>query len=742
MQTPCARGDGGKGDGAVTDGLVEEDGAAAGSGQARGGAYLRRAARWATHWASAGLGPILEAERSRWALWNPVGVGTGVAIYFALPTEPPFWIGPTAAVVALLLAWLGRRRLGALVVAVALLSVALGFAAVQGRAAWVAAPPLQRELSGTWVTGRVLAVQRQPAASRVVLGDLTIDRLKPEDTPARVRIRLSAKWGPPEAGSVIRLRALLQPPPAPAAPGAFDFQRRAYFQGLGAVGFAMGAPQLVDAPPPSRMEALSVLFALARAAVGDRVRQAIADPGVAGVTSALMNGEASVVPGDVMAAFRNSGLAHLLAISGLHVGIATGLVFFVARALLALVPWIALRWPTKKIAALFGIAAAIAYTLLVGAPVPTLRSVVMTGLVMTAIIADRDPFTLRLVAVAAVAAMVMEPEGMLGPSFQMSFAAVVALIAAYEWANPWLLRRRREFGGFGRAVLGFGGLTFSSVVATLATTPYALFHFQQVAFYGVLSNMVAIPLTSAWVMPWALVAYLLMPFGLERPALVAMSWGVWIIVEAARWVAALPGATALVPAMPTAGIVAVTLGGLWLALWSGRWRLFGLIAVAGGMASPFLAPRPDLLVSGDGKSMAVRAADGALSLSSERGGRSAEEWLRRDGRYQPSAPWPDRGDGAGGLLTCDLSACLYHRDGHTLSLIRLPDALPEDCGVAEGVITAEPSRGCRAPLVIDRWSLRREGALALYVSPQGVRVVSVREVQGDRPWTGRPGRAD
>lgn len=714
------------GDGVATDSLLEEDGAAPAQTEARPG-LPARALGW--------FAGQLAAERERWALWAPVGVGSGVALYFALPVEPPLWLGPTATVAGTLMLLVLRRRLGPMIAVLALLTVALGFAVAQSRTAMVAAPILTREVGPTMVTGRVLSVERQPAGARMILGELKVDKLKPEATPDKARLRLPAKFKPPEAGTVVRMRAALHPPAPPAEPGAFDFQRRAFFQGFGAVGFVLGAPEIVDAPPVSGWNLVSVAFDRARAVIAERVQRAIPDPVEASVTAALLNGEEVAIPEPVMEAFRNSGLAHLLSISGLHVGIAAGIVFWVVRALLALVPWIALRWPIKKIAAVFGIVSALAYTMLVGAPVPTVRSVLTTGLIMGAIVVDRFPLSMRLVAFAGIVTVIMEPEGMLGPSFQMSFGAVVALISVFEVVNPTLARWRAALGWFGRAVLNLCGIAFTSIVATVATTPYSLYHFQQVAFYGVLSNMVAIPVTTVWVMPWSLISYLLMPFGLEEPALIAMNWGDRLVIWTAEFTAALPGSTFLVPAMPSWGIVAVSLGGFWLLIWTGRWRLLGLVPVVVGMLTPALVPRPDILVSNDGKVMAVRTADGRLSLSGKTEGHVAETWLRRDGGEEPDGVWPVAGISLDGRMRCDALGCVYRVEGRTVALLREPDALSEDCGMAEAVITAAPARGCRAPLVIDRWRLRRDGAQALYVSPFGIRVEGLRDVRGDRPWT-------
>lgn len=686
------------------------------------------------------LADTLAAERERWVLWVPVAFGGGAALYFALKAEPPWWSGLAALGVAASLLALLRHRLTGVVMALGLLVAAGGFLAAQGHAARVAAPVLAREMASAIVTGRVMAVERRPGAFRLTLRDPVVSRLTPEETPAALRVRVSDRHPPPPPGALVRLRATLSPPQPPAEPGAFDFQRRAYFMGLGAVGFSVSAVEVLDAPPLTGWAAVAVAFERLRGAIAERVAATIPDPVEASVTTALLNGEQFAIPDATMEAFRNSGLAHLLSISGLHVGIAAGILFYVVRALLAAVPHVALRWPIKKIAALCGILSALAYTLLVGAPLPTVRSVLMTGLVMGAILLDRDPLSMRLVAFAGLVTAAMDPEGMLGPSFQMSFAAVVALIAAFEGGGP-LAGLGRDFGWFGRSALYVGGIVLTSVIATLATLPFSLFHFQQIAFYGVLSNMIAIPVTTFWVMPWSLIAYALFPFGWEAPAVIAMNWGDRLVIATAGFFGGLPWASLTVPAMPAGGFAAVVLGGIWLCVWTRRWRWWGLIAVAVGLATPALVQRPDVFVSGDGKVVALRTASGRLSLSTKTEGRVAESWRQRDGEPKPAEPWPVAGPGMDGRLACDALGCVHTAGGRRIALLRLPDALDEDCAVADVVIAVFPVRGCRAPLVIDRWRLRRDGAHVLRLEPGGVRVESVRDERGDRPWTHTgPGR--
>lgn len=693
------------------------------------------------------LGERLEEERDRLGLWVPVGLGLGVVFYFALPVEPADWAGAGVLLAVSLVGLLFRRRMGLALLCLAVGTIAAGFTAAQVRSALAHTPMLSRELGPVEVSGRVVGIDRLQDGTRVVLDEVVVARLPAARTPVLLRLKLAARHGRPLAGERIRLRAMLHPPGPPAEPGAFDFQRYAYFQGLGGVGYALSAPERIGEAAPGVLSApasaLATALEQAREAIAERVAEAVRSPGAAGVTTALLNGEMAGIPEPDMQAMRDSGLAHLLSISGLHIGLVAGIVFGALRALLALIEPVALRWPVKAISALAGLLAALAYTLLVGAPVPTFRSLLMTGLALVAIIVGREPFSMRLIAFAAAAVILIAPDALHGASFEMSFGAVAALIAAYEVLNPIVARWRSGAGMLLLAGLYLGGIALTSVVATAATTAFGLYHFQTLTFYSVVANMLAVPLTSFWVMPCGLLVYGLMPFGWEEPALVAMGWGVEGILEVARTVAAWPGATARVPAMPEWGLAAVTFGGLWLVVWRRRWRLLGLPLFLLGLVSPALTTRPDVLVSADGTQLAVRLADGRLAISNPRAERlTVDTWVRRDGARAPGPAWPKRGTlggapGEDGTLTCDPLGCRYRKADAVVTFSRDPQSLDEDCARSAAVITQAGARHCAAPVVIDAREFRRGGAQAITIEAGRVSVRSVGAWRGDRPWTVR-----
>ena len=688
----------------------------------------------------AGLAERLGEERERWGLWTPVGVGAGVVLYFCLHSEPPGWLGVAVLAAALLVLALGREKPGALALGLVAVTAGLGFSAAQFRTWSQTAPVLQRDLGVVGLTGRLITTESMPEGVRLTLSEVRIDRLAPDQTPAQVRLRLRERFAPPPPGSLIRLKAMLHPPPPPAEPGAYDFQRQAFFDGNGGVGFALTQPETVEGPPPSRWRQLMLPMERARAWLAARCDAVIPNHATATVTAALLNGEQTGIPLDVMNDYRNSGLAHLLSISGLHIALVAGLVFFAVRVLLALIEPLALHFPIKKWAALSGLAAAVLYLLLVGPAAPTLRSVLTTATVMIAIMADRNPVSMRLWALSALAILLYTPEQVMGPSFEMSFAAVGALIATYQVANPHLMRWRAGGGALAQAAIYIGGSILTSVVATLAVTPFSLYHFQQDALYGVMTNMIAVPLTSFWVMPWALLVYVLAPLGLESLAIIPMGWGVAVCNWLAHLTASLPGAVIRCPAMPEWGLASIVLGGLWLMLWRGSWRLWGLAPLLAGFLSLATVTRPDILVAADGGVMAVRTAAGGLSLSRQKAGDriTVQGWLHRDGSNDADPPWPTEGRSADSRLACDDLACLYRLGGRTVVLVRDRLALEEDCDGADLVISAEPVHRCPGPRIIDLWKLRRDGAHTIFLANGRLEVHSVRERRGERPWSPAP----
>ncbi len=677
------------------------------------------------------------AERERWPLWVPVLVGAGIGLYFWLTVEPPLGLALVAAALALLAAFAAIRAQRRVAPAVACAALALGFAAAALQSWYVAAPVLAHRLNGVAIEGRLLSVEPLPEGTRLLLAPRSIERVAAAQLPARIRISLKKDAPDLLPGQWLRLKAGLFPPSAPAMPGAYDFQRRAWFDRLGAVGFTRGAVETI-APPagegPSRWRAA---VEAVRTIVSARIRAAL--PGDTGaIAAALIAGETHAIPPAEAGHFRDAGLAHILVIAGLHMGMVAAAVFFALRAALALIPALALRYPIKKWAAAGALLAAFLYLLLSGATVPSRRAFAMTGLVLLAVLVDRLSLSARTIAYAALAIMLMMPEAAAGPSFQMSFAAVVGLVAFYEAMRPRLSQWHRHAGLARRCGLYLLGIALTTVVTTVATMPFTIYHFNRFPLYSVVANALAVPITGFWIMPWALVACLLMPFGAEGLALAPMGWGIDGVKAIADGVTSWPGAVVSLPSMPPEGLMLLGLGGLWLCIWTRAWRWLGLAPIALGYASLLLVRPPDLLVTaeaGEAPLIAVRAVDGGYLLSSvRREGFVRDTWTRR-GATDSGTAWPATGSSADGRLACDAQSCVYHAADHVVSLIRDPAALARDCPQADLVVSPVPSwRLCHGPRIIDSIDLRRKGAHAVWLDPGGIRIETVAEWRGVRPW--------
>lgn len=669
-------------------------------------------------------------ERERWFLWLPVGVGCGVAVYFALPAEPPLWLGPVlSAPVALALGREWQRAGTALPLFIAIAAVVSGLAAAQLRTATVTAPVLERR--GAYVIeGEVALVEDRVRGQRLTIAAPRLEDVSPEATPAYLRFSIREADPDVRPGDRVRARAMLMPPSPPAAPGDFDYARHAFFEQLGAVGYAFGGIEhLGRAPGRDWQRSLAGVRQQVAARIGAVV------PGASGaVAAALLTGLRAAIPESVWHDMQVAGIAHLLAISGLHLGLVAGTLFFAVRIAMALAPPLALRLPGKKVAALAALIGAFLYLLITGGTVPTQRAFVMTALALIAVMVDRNPFSMRLVAWAALFVLLFQPESLLGASFQMSFGAVVGLIAVYE---SGIGRRPEGAAGLDWTLLLYvAGVALTTVVASVATAPFAIYHFDRMPAYGIVANLIAVPLTAFWIMPLGLLGLIVLPLGLEAPCFALMGKGIGVVLAVAATVADLPGAALRIAKPPEAALVAVIAGGLWLCLWRRPWRHLGLIGPGVAVILAVAHDHPDILIERRGDLMAVRRADDRLALSPwDKDEWVTGGWLRRAGQSEP-APWPEPGAEGGHDLRCDGLGCVVSREGQRVAIARRPEALLEDCMLADLVISWPRIERCPdgAPLIGPE-ALWQSGGFALWLDEDGIERLSVRAHRGDRPWT-------
>lgn len=679
-----------------------------------------------------------DAERARWSLWIPIALATGAGGYFALPIEPGLGWALATAGIALAAGWFavavesaGTRILLALVAA-----LALGFGAARFRTEMVAAPVLAHRIGPVHFDARVVQSEPRGYGSRLVLEPVASGRLA-GIMPKRVRLSVRAHSEVPAPGSWVHMLAVLMPPPVPSLPGDYDFGRWAYYQRIGAVGYLYGKPQPI---PPVRAETWrerirSGLERL-RTQMTGHIRDVI--PGHEGViAAALITGERADIDPDDQTAFRDSGLMHVLSISGLHLALAGGVFFWVIRALFALFPSIVLRFPVKKWAAVGALLGSTFYLLISGCEAPAVRSWVMLAIMFVAILVDRPALSMRSVMLAMTFVILITPENVLDPGCQMSFAAVIGLIALAEWqqAHRGESEQKTLWRRAWRYVLG---ICVTSTIAGLATAPIAIFHFDRASPFGIIANLLALPVVGVVIMPAAVTAMVAMPFGLDTWPLIAMGKGTAVMLWIARLVAALPGAGTVVPSWPAWCVAAVMGGGLWIALWRRGWRWLGLIPISIGITFSQVATPPDILVAEDIRTVALRLEGGRLALTQKATDKyAAANWLRRagDGRL------PNEAIGGPGLK-CDALGCIAEIKGTLVAVDARAEALAEDCSNAGVVVSAAVAhRFCQGPrLVIDRRDTASQGAHAVWLGAK-IRVENVEDARGLRPWTSRYQRA-
>jgi competence protein ComEC len=420
-------------------------------------------------------------------------------------------------------------------------------------------------------------------------------------------------------------------------------------------------------------------------------------------------------------------------------GMVAGIVFFGLRASLALIPFIALRYSTKKCAAAGALLVTFLYLLLSDATVSSRRAFVMCGLMLLGIMLDRVTVSARTLAYAAVAIMLLTPESATGPSFQMSFAAVAGLVASYEALRPRLSRWHLQAGRGRRILLYLFGIALTTVVTTVATMPFTIYHFNRFPLYSVLANIVAVPITGFWIMPWAVVSCALMPFHLEALALTPMGWGINVVAAIAHGVTSLPGAVLRVPSMPPEGLVLLAFGGLWLCVWQRAWRMLGFVPMAAGYATLIFVTPPDILISNDAKLVAIRSAAGSYMPSHARGGTWTEDnWTQRAAATMAAA-WPKSGDSADGRLHCGGTSCVYRLDGQVVGVVRKRGDVSAACGKSDLVISPVAAHyNCRGARLIDSVDTWKYGGHAVWLSPGGIAIESVADWRGQRPWTHDP----
>ena len=592
------------------------------------------------------LESLLERERDQLPLWLPVALGCGIAVWFGL-ASPSLWLGfiCLCGAFACLVVMRGNARRTENALFRFFLCAAIGCGLIWFRSWQVAAPVLDRPV----VTLFSAEIERVEPVLAQDMVRLTLRTGEDQHLPPRVRVNVPLDHAGPalQKGALIQLRARLMPPAMPALPGAYDFSERAWFLRLGATGQALDDIRILHPADP--------LFALSeyRQRLSAHVRSQMAGPaGAIGAT--LATGDRGAIDEGDAEAMRRSGLAHLLSISGLHVTAVVGAIYLLVLKSLALSPPLALRFRLPIVAAACAALAAVAYTLMTGAQVPTIRACVAALLVLVALMMGRSAITLRMVAAGALFVLIFWPESLVGPSFQLSFAAVTAIIALHEHPRIKALVMLREESLLRRIGRFIFSLFLTGLVVEIALMPIALYHFHKAGIYGALANIIAIPLTTFVIMPLEALALIFDSAGLGAPIWWLCDKALSGLIALAHFVSSQPGAVTMLPTMPVAAFALVIAGGLWLCLWRERWRYWGLIPAAIGGLLIFTTRAPDIYITGDGRHVGIRNDRGELAMLRTRSGDFIRSMILENAGVEGEAlaleDWPN--------ADCNADSCL------------------------------------------------------------------------------------
>ncbi len=669
------------------------------------------------------------ADIPQTADWTVAAFALGIGVYFALPFEPSLPIVAGLAFLAALL-WMvfERRQIISLPILLCVFAV-FGL----GRAAWhsnAKSTPFLDEGFYT-VSGWIEAEERSANGVRWRLRVHEIDGRNVPDGIERVRIKINKGEG--KAGEGVRLQAILSAPPGPVVPGGYDPARAAYFSGISAYGFSTSAPVAINLESRNTAERMARGITTFRYGVASRIR-AQAPDATSGLQVALLTGIRSYIPDQQTEALRAAGLAHVLAISGLHMGLLAGGAYGLASLFLAMIGPLARRYDMRKPAAIIGALAATGYLVLSGASVATQRAYIMALIVFLAVLLDRRAFSIRSVSIAAFITLMLHPEALISAGFQMSFAAVTALVIVYRnWQGP--VSEQRTIGN--RMLAGLATLSITSFVAGTATAAYAVMHFNRMAKFGFLGNLLAMPIFTFLVMPAALATLIAMPLGLEWAPLQLMGWSLSVLLWVADWVASWPNAMAHIKSPPNWVIGLYSLGFLWLCLGGKHLKAASLAIFAVCLGAWVLSPVPDMRVSDDGR-IAIWNGEAreTLYVGSSRADRyGREQFIQRAGAASVNTEsYEDT------LGLCDALACRLTINGQSVSIASHPSEVPEECENSTLVVLTNREAGpvakrqCKA-VYIGEQVLKRGGAHDIYLKEEGVRAeTALTDRRAARPW--------
>ncbi len=667
------------------------------------------------------------AERSRWFVWIPVLFGLGIGIYFILPVEPSKWLTLGIIEFMIISAYLGRHKPGMLFGLSIAAIIVLGFADIQLKALYLSKNEAVSQEDKLYLKGRITHTEYNYRGNpRFILEEM--ENYDGEAIPGRYKLTGISKKDVAVLGSCVELIASVAPLPTPVLPGGYQMNRKLFFEGIRAVGFVPSRVIPVDcAAKTPLLLRLKMFVENIRNSIVRKINEVLpADE--AGIASAIVAGDKGGISQKIIQNYRDSGLAHFLSISGLHMSMIAGIMFFLVRLIISFIPPLVRKYNSKKIAAVFAVFISFVYLCISGAAIPSQRAFIMTFVVLLGVLFDRRAISMRMIAMAGLIVLIFSPQALISASFQMSFAAVVVLIAFYEkYASPLA----KFMNGSGKNDLALPvrvirvftvyilGLIISDLVASVATLPFAVYHFNRIAIYTTLANGLSGSVIGFVIMPFVLLALILMPFGLEYLPLKIVGWGIGYVNSITGYTASLPHAGYQVVSMPFWGLLLIVSGGLWLCLWERRWRWWGIPLVIIGVFSIFTVRVPDVMIDGNAEVFAVKNKAGEISILPSRGNNFIKNvWLEKTANDKPSSEEREKikavydgKDSDKDLIdmVCKEESCLYK------DKIRI---------IKSGGVEIDGK-------VLD---ISKSTGAVLYLNENGVKVNTVRDDMGNRYW--------
>ena len=677
-------------------------------------------------------------------LWIAVLFASGILIYFGINFEPKWYISVIAVSCLLIIYLLFRNKYTMLsYISFSLLIIALGFGNASFRSYYLDSPIIPND--GFYeLEGRIINVDNNyKGIERYIISDLLIYGQDIINTPKKIRLTIRTENNGAEIGDIIKVRARLSKPPRPVIPNGYNFARKAYFSQIGAIGFSLSDIEIIKEYNDNN-RVINNYISYIRDKISSYNNEILGTEKGA-ISSALLVGKRYAIDDEILDNIRASGIAHLLAISGLHLVMVTGITFLVIRKLLSLSLYIAEYYNTKKLAAIVAILVGFFYLAITGYPVSAQRAFLMSLMFFLAIMIDRESMPIYSVAWSALIILIISPENILEPGFQMSYSAVIALVSSYSFFNERLNRNNfKDISFIRKSIKYIFNIALSSFIASLATTPFAIYHFNQYSLYGIITNLIAVPLTTLWVMPFGMLSMLLYPLNLGYIALIPMGWGIDILISISSYIAGLPNSSGVTSSLSSNIILLMVFGGLWLALWVSSIRIIGGIIIIISIIIAYIKHDniADIIIGGENDisyAFIDKINDRILYSDNYNNNYQDDIWAKKIGvenKYNISDIEHDN-------YLCDEYSCIYKLKGKVISFIKDPMAISEDCEKADILVNMTyysekdiSISGCRdVDIIINRYDLHKNGTYIITIVNNDIQIDNVSDNIGNRLWS-------